>query len=224
MAAQQLFKVSLGNLTRCQAMTVQDDKKTNGSGAGHDGRPASLGRRTLLRRGVVAMPAILTLQSGAALARSSNLISASSPRSRDRLGRTLCVDSKSVYRADGRRRGVYDLGDPPRAKVNIIRERDYFVKNSDDQDDYSRDWESKDTDRDDYQNWGNHEGGRDYYDRYGDDITRISEGEMCSKGGTFWFKPRHGRKARSITLPKNGFVVSAGAAGSFADVMTVKLM
>jgi len=210
MAVKQIFKVSRGNLTRCQAMTVQDDKKTNGSGAGYDGRPASLGRRTLLRRGLVAMPAILTLQSGAALARSSNLISASSSRTTDRLGRTLCVDSKSVYRVADRR-GTYDLGDPPRAVCNIIRERDYFVKNSDDQDDYNREWGSTDSD------W-------DFHDQYGDDITRISEGEMCRTGGTYWFKPRYGYEARSITLPKNGFVVSAAAASSFVEVMTVKLM
>ncbi len=48
------------------------------------------GRRAVLKGAVAAMPMILTLQSGAALARSSNMISASSPDSAiDAEGRTL---------------------------------------------------------------------------------------------------------------------------------------
>ena len=150
-------------------MTVQDGKKSNGSGAHDDIRPASLGRRAILKRGVVAMPAILTLQSGAALARSSNLISASHPRTTDRRGRTLCIDSRSVYPAGGRRGArVYDLGNPPHAVVNVIRDGDISVENPDDHADYSgdwdssRDWESKDKDWHNYQTWDSHDGGQDY--------------------------------------------------------------
>ena len=106
-------------------MFVQDDKKTKGSGASQESPPALLGRRALLRRGVVAMPAILTLQSGAALARSSNLIGASPPGTTDSLGRTLCLDTNSVVPAFGDK---YDMGDnPPYAKINIITPRDYHV-------------------------------------------------------------------------------------------------
>ena len=66
------------------------------------------------------MPAILTLQSGAALARSSNMISASSSDTTDGLGRTLCVEKSSVYPEDGYGE-KYDLGNPPHAVVNVIR-------------------------------------------------------------------------------------------------------
>ena len=71
------------------------------------------------------MPAILTLHSGTALARSSNLISASAPGTRDGLGRTLCLDTSSVEPV-GDSANVFDCGDPPSATVNIIQERDYF--------------------------------------------------------------------------------------------------
>jgi hypothetical protein len=85
-------------------------------------RPASVSRRALLRSGVVAMPAILTLHSGAALARSSNLISASSSDTTDGMGRTLCVDKSSVVYADADGNSeIYDLDEPPHAVVNIIR-------------------------------------------------------------------------------------------------------
>jgi hypothetical protein len=108
-------------------MFVQDDKKTKDSESSQDSHPASLGRRALLRRGVVAMPAILTLQSGAALARSSNLIGAASPDTTDGLGRTLCLDTNSVVPA-GRYGDKFDMGyNPTYAKINIITARDYRV-------------------------------------------------------------------------------------------------
>ena len=67
------------------------------------------------------MPAILTLHSGAALAVSSNLISASHYTETDEVGRTLCVDLMSVSVAD-EGAGIYDLGDdPPSAVVNVIK-------------------------------------------------------------------------------------------------------
>jgi len=83
-------------------------------------------RRSILRGTVIAMPAILTLQSGAALARSSNLISASTTAYTDAAGRTLCLDVNSVYPADGSGQ-VYDVGDPPFAKVNAITDREHFT-------------------------------------------------------------------------------------------------
>ena len=68
------------------------------------------------------MPAILTLHSGAALARSSNLISASSSDTTDGMGRTLCVDKSSVVYADADGSSeIFDLGEPPSADLNIIR-------------------------------------------------------------------------------------------------------
>lgn len=81
-------------------------------------------RRDLLRRAAVSMPAVLTLQSGAALARSSNLISASTTSYTDDAGRTYCLDVESVYPVDGSR-GLYDLGEPPYARIYAINDRDY---------------------------------------------------------------------------------------------------
>lgn len=84
-------------------------------------------RRKLLKAAVTSMPAILTLQSGAALARSSNLISAASYPSKDRRGRTLCLDTESVYPVGNSGR-LYDLDEPPRAHVIAINERDYRIE------------------------------------------------------------------------------------------------
>lgn len=107
-------------------MSVQDDKEEGLASAATNARLAPISRRALIRGGVTAMPAILTLQSGAALARSSNLISAAPPGTTDRLGRTLCLNTNSVYPAADSR-NVYDLGDPPRAEVNVITDREYYV-------------------------------------------------------------------------------------------------
>ena len=69
-----------------------------------------ISRRALLRGAVTAMPVVLTLQSGAALARSSNLISASHYSSEDRRGRTLCLDTDSVNPVGGSDH-TFDLGE-----------------------------------------------------------------------------------------------------------------
>ena len=61
--------------------------------------PKSVSRRSMLKGTATAMPAILTLQSGAALARSSNLISTIDYKSPDRHGRTLCLNLDSVVPA-----------------------------------------------------------------------------------------------------------------------------
>lgn len=101
-------------------MTVQDDKITISSPVADSTGRKPISRRAMLRGGIAAMPAILTLHSGAALARSSNLISASTPDTTDGMGRTLCVDKSSVVYADDTSE-IYDLDEPPYAEVNIIR-------------------------------------------------------------------------------------------------------
>ena len=107
-------------------MAIHDDREIIDGSGDEEARPASAGRRALLRRGAVAMPAILTLHSGSALAQSSNLISASAPGTRDSLGRTLCLDTSSVYPA-GESGDVFDVGYPPRLTVNILVERDHYA-------------------------------------------------------------------------------------------------
>lgn len=85
--------------------------------------PESPSRRALLTSGAKAMPVVLTLQSGAALAQSSNTIGASSPYTRDAHGNTLCLDTYSVQELP--LGGRYDLGTPVDAEVNVIGERRY---------------------------------------------------------------------------------------------------
>lgn len=91
-------------------------------------RPPPLSRRALLKGTAIAMPVVLTLQSesGAALARSSNLISEASPDTRDLDGNTLCLDTSSVYPLpDGSK---YDMGDPADGVVNVIADRQFFLE------------------------------------------------------------------------------------------------
>ena len=107
-------------------MSVQDEHKTTSPDETADRRRAGISRRDLLKRGVVSMPAILTLHSGAALARSSNLIAAAPPETTDSLGRTLCLDTTSVYPAHDYK-DIYDMDDPPQAVVNIISRREYHM-------------------------------------------------------------------------------------------------
>ncbi|MEM7500467.1 MAG: hypothetical protein AAF417_00430 [Pseudomonadota bacterium] len=86
----------------------------------------AMSRRSLLKGGISAMPAVLTLQSGAALARSSNLISVTHRGNhKDHWGRTLCLDTKSVDSVNGSRR-VYDLGHPAYGRVAAIRDRQHY--------------------------------------------------------------------------------------------------
>ena len=103
-------------------MTVQDDKRTIASVDGSSDKPASMSRRAVLRGGVTAMPAILTLHSGAALARSSNLISAS-PGSRDGNGNVLCMDTSTADLLDN---GKYDYHDPGSATLHVLEDTYYY--------------------------------------------------------------------------------------------------
>jgi hypothetical protein len=115
-------------------MTEQPDNKKK------DQTPVSVGeedhrhdgavnvRRALLKGAVGTMPMILTLQSGAALARSSNMISAATyADSQDADGRTLCLDYTYTTGIFGDTSQV-DVGEPPYVHVSAIREGDYSLK------------------------------------------------------------------------------------------------
>ncbi len=106
-------------------MSTQDKIEIAGKSVTGEGRPAPLSRRALIKGGAAAMPVILTLQSGAALARSSNLIGAASYDALDALGRRLCLDTSSVYLVGGNSE-KYDLGEPPYARVTAIPDREYY--------------------------------------------------------------------------------------------------
>lgn len=85
-----------------------------------------LSRRNALKLAVATAPFIATLPSGAALARSSNLIGAAPAGSaKDAQGRTLCLDLNSGTR--NFQNGALDLGVPPRGNLTAIPERYYFT-------------------------------------------------------------------------------------------------
>ncbi|WP_405234381.1 hypothetical protein [Lentisalinibacter salinarum] len=86
--------------------------------------PKSISRRSILKGSVKAMPVVLTLHSGAALARSSNLISGTVTPHVDELNRTACLDTTSVDPAGSP--DLYDMGEPPHARVHMINERNYY--------------------------------------------------------------------------------------------------
>jgi hypothetical protein len=85
-----------------------------------------MNRRNVLKVAVATAPFIATLPSGAALARSSNLIgAASAANAKDSLGRTLCLDKKSG--TGNFQNGALDLGVPASGRLTAIKERDYRV-------------------------------------------------------------------------------------------------
>jgi hypothetical protein len=88
------------------------------------GRDEPLNRRRVLKVAIATAPLIATLPSGAALARSSNLIGAAPvAASKDWAGRTLCVDLRSG--TGSYQNGKLDLGVPPDVDLTRIPDRDY---------------------------------------------------------------------------------------------------
>jgi hypothetical protein len=80
-------------------------------------------RRALLKGAVTTLPMVLTLQSGAALARSSNIISATSDLgAKDALGNTQCLDTTFATQIDA---NTVDLGNAVDLNITLIPERDY---------------------------------------------------------------------------------------------------
>ena len=88
--------------------------------------PNVLSRRSVVKVALATAPIIATLPTGAALARSSNLISASAPSGAlDGSGKTLCLSASS-----GTMSGTsMDLGNWPHGYVTTITPRDYRVDN-----------------------------------------------------------------------------------------------
>jgi hypothetical protein len=84
------------------------------------------GRRALIKGAAATLPMILTLQSGAALARSSNLIGGTSEASaKDADGNTLCMDMSYATPIGDK----YDLGPTPGdVVVNMYPDCEYSKK------------------------------------------------------------------------------------------------
>jgi hypothetical protein len=103
-------------------MTDQRDQVTESVDAGVDAlvdRPGTpnLSRRAMLRGATAAVPTILTLGSGAALAASSNLLGTTqTPTTTD----VNCLDPSSTQGPLVSNPNVYDLGSPPYGEVTII--------------------------------------------------------------------------------------------------------
>jgi len=110
-------------MTLTKHVNSENRKSQSTADGDKSGRPLPLSRRTLLKAGATAMPLVLTLQSGEALARSSNLISAA-PGQRNENRKALCLDTSTAEPVfDGHK---YDLHDPGYATVNVIRDADYY--------------------------------------------------------------------------------------------------
>jgi hypothetical protein len=85
-----------------------------------DGHPGSVSRRSMIRRCAVALPAVLTLPSGAALANYSNgYIREAMNDPVDDKDRHLCVDLETVDPVQDKS-GFVNLGAPPSADIYAI--------------------------------------------------------------------------------------------------------
>lgn len=87
--------------------------------------PANASRRALLRGASAALPTILTLHSGAALARSSNLMGTvdSTSRAKSHTGQIQCLDRASAVDGTPTR---LDLGEDPMLHMQYITPRNYY--------------------------------------------------------------------------------------------------
>lgn len=93
------------------------DKTDEGSGeTTSPNRTRGLNRRAVLTGATAVVPTILTLGSGAALARSSNLIGTVKKSQGD----VLCLDPRSTNGPTMQNPNVYDLGSPPYGEVTRI--------------------------------------------------------------------------------------------------------
>lgn len=110
----------------------------------------------------MAVPAILTLQSGSALARSSNLIGAAGNAGPSG-GKYSCLDFDGIDSAG--KPGVYDLGTPPMAHVTRI-------------DAQSRYYKSDPSQQGGWSGWG---GGS----------SEVPKQKMCADGGDYYRQDRY---------------------------------
>ena len=108
---------------------MKDNRKNtdNAAAAASAAKPAFISRRNLLKQGAVAMPAVLTLQSGAALAASSAYIgSVSRGGSQYVGGNVLCLDTRNAepLLPNGT---TYKFVDTNYADVYVIPDGQYYA-------------------------------------------------------------------------------------------------
>lgn len=110
-----------------QRVETRIDTAPGSAGEQVDNTAGLISRRAVLRGATATVPTILTLTSGAALARSSNLIGTT----RQANGDVLCLDPRSTNGPIRTNPNVYDLGSPPYAEVKRIpRTYQYREKDS----------------------------------------------------------------------------------------------
>lgn len=105
-------------------MSMKDHKENNRPIQEKSKATPKISRRTLIRSAAVGMPAVLTLHPGAALARSSNMVGVAPPGTRDERGNALCLDTRTADKVIDSHQ--VDLGEPARARVNILSDRAYY--------------------------------------------------------------------------------------------------
>jgi hypothetical protein len=102
-------------------------RKPNADTATSEDRPAPFSRRSLLKGSVKAMPVVLTLHSGAALARSSNTNLISESGGMDFDGNYRCLETRNLMPV-AESESLYDFGNPRAfADVAVIPDRRYFA-------------------------------------------------------------------------------------------------
>ena len=186
------------------------DKPDTGGRTDGGSAKGGMSRRELLKGSVKAMPVVLTLHSGAALARSSNVITGTDSVDID--GKYRCLDTRGI-RPLSRRDQIYDLGARPRpAVVTVMEHRDYYygmpVDGTDDghEDRPERQWGNR--------RWRNKWEARKAGSRI------VSPREMCERGGEYAYF--EGGEWHSVRLPRRGgMLVSSTALSSFAGNIRV---
>jgi len=105
---------------------MKSPKETTASATTKSQDKPLIARRAIIKGAAGALPTILTLQSGAALARSSNLIRpvTDAATAKDANNRTLCLSQRSVDNVY--QNGQIDLGPSGYGHVTAITERDYY--------------------------------------------------------------------------------------------------
>ncbi len=189
----------------------ENEQTDTGHKAAGEAAGALMRRRVMLRGAAAAVPTILTLHSGAALARSSNLLSVADGAATDRDGRNLCVDESTVELNPGTRK-AYDLGQPPQADVTAISPRTYY-----------RDASGSGATVSPQEMCQN---GGDYYYKGDSGLTSLGTAAEKADNATFGVRVSVDGKSvnegwTKVTVPRGG-LVSATALASFASAVNVR--
>lgn len=177
-------------------LSAQPDKPAEPDGAPGGTRPL-VSRRMLLRGATAVVPTILTLHSGAALARSSNLIGAAMDAGPGGDGKYRCLDFDGIQATNNPR--MFDLGQPPMAHVTRIDSQVHYYR----------------TDPGQQSGYGMYQHGGS---------QQVDPRTMCAEGGSFYrqdsrysYSRDGGGDGYTQVRVKQGVLVSATALSSFSS-------